>query len=74
MENTDLYRKVNEQRLIDKAAPKIDMFRVMENLQRSTQFYNSYGIKDKKSSAATGANSHNSGGNCAKKPLSESNN
>ena len=71
MENNDLYRQINERRLIDKAAPRVDMFRVMENLQRSAQFFNSYGLKDKTTnSPATASTTNNSG---VKKPLTESN-
>lgn len=72
MENNELYQKINQQRLIDKAAPRVDMFKVMENLQRSTQFYNSYGIKDKTTNTPPTTTSTTTA-NGVKKPLTESN-
>jgi hypothetical protein len=60
MENSkNLYRQFNEQRLIDKSAPNVDMFKVMDNLKKSVDFYNSFGISK--------ASSNN------KKPLGEAN-
>lgn len=62
MENSkDTYRKFNEQRLVDKAAPKVDMLKVMDTFRRGVDFYNSYGIKG-----------HDKAGTC-KKPLGEAN-
>jgi hypothetical protein len=46
MENkVDRFHKYSEQRLIDKSAPRAEMFKVIENLKRSVDFYNSYGLK-----------------------------
>ena len=61
MENKEVYRKINEQRLVDKAAPKVQMMSVMENFINGVNFYNSYGLAKEKKPATT------------KKPLGENN-
>lgn len=38
----------NEQRLVDRDGPRVDMLKVMENFKRSADFFNSYGIDTKK--------------------------
>jgi hypothetical protein len=59
MENSiDHFRKYHQERLINKSAPQVEMLRVMENLKRSVDFYNSYGLDFKHE---------------IKKPLNESN-
>lgn len=63
MENSkDSYRRFNEQRLVDKAAPKVDMLKVMDTFKRGVDLYNSFGIKGQDKT-----------GTC-KKPLAEANN
>lgn len=38
----------NEQRLVDKDAPRVEMLKVMENYKRSVDFFNSFGLDTKK--------------------------
>ncbi len=44
--NKDLYKEFNQHKKRDGDAPKVDMFKVMDNFKRSVNFYNSFGLNN----------------------------
>lgn len=46
--NKSLFRQYNEERLLGKTAPQVDMMKVMDNFKKSVDYFNSYGIDSTK--------------------------
>lgn len=66
--NKSLFRQYNEERVLGKTGPQIDMFKVMDSFKKSVDYFNSYGIE-------TGKDKDNSKliNNKEKKPLTDAN-
>lgn len=65
--NKTLFRQYNEERILGKTAPQVEMLRVLDSFKKSVDYFNSYGIdsaKDKDKGWGTGKE---------KKPLAEAN-
>ena len=65
--NKSLFRQYNEERLLGKTAPQVDMMKVMDNFKKSVDYFNSYGIdstKDKDKACVAAKD---------KKPLADAN-
>lgn len=43
-----MFRQYNEERLLGKTAPQVDMMKVMDNFKKSVDYFNSYGIDSTK--------------------------
>ena len=50
MENKAIYDQYEQNRLVEKTAPKFDMLKTLETYKRSVDAFNSYGLKKKTSS------------------------
>lgn len=45
-----IYKKYEQNRLLDKTMPKFDMLKTLETYKKSVDAFNSYGLKKKPSS------------------------